>query len=679
MAFSGGAAIIRNHKRLVISVFFLILVLPGFLFSEDFSAETNFSVNPVRKGYNFKLTIIIDHENTSDISITEPKLPANIQKRAGPAIRPYRDTTGNKEAVNKISITYTLRGLKTGKFRIGSFIINSPEDRYISSEKLISVGVLRNNAVYVPMEPQWILPSGQVFAGEAVPLLLEVKDQDEIILFDSVKTTAPNGGVFERVFGLGEIRMERIGDDLLYNLPADAYIFTPAGPGRVSIPAASVEWNGITAKSRAVSLIIEPVPADVSFTGAVGDFKIDSRVEDVKAAAGEEIVLHVKVSGSGNLNFLHIPEPYCEGGSLLSSVENNAYTASAEGYQGSRENIYSFISDSATDVSVIVPPFPWYSKKTGEVHTEPEKRITVSIMVPSSGENPADEKLMVEIPPESAESISGGRSSYLHSEAVFYMLMLPGLLVFLIFLFIKRIKRRNVILALILFSAFFYGLNGEEGNASRGLAAYNDGRFTEAVQSFEFSLKDHPGNSAVLFNLALSHYKADKHVEALHALRGAVYYDPMNQEYRRLLSEVEMELGLGRQISPALPLHPDLFFILLIIFVNLSLIFGGILLVRKKSGIVIILVMSIFFTVLSGSGLLYTLISRDVKAGIIGVRGTEIKKVPREVSVMWMPLSPGISVKVLGSSNGYLLIETENRLKGWTSEDSILFDSDYFN
>jgi hypothetical protein len=96
--------------------------------------------------------------------------------------------------------------------------------------------------------------------------------------------------------------------DFLKNNNIDDYI---GGVFQPALPPEAVQAEKITLQSKPVSITVKALPANdsaVLYNGAVGDFSIQSWVENPHFATDETGKLHVTISGSGNLTLVNAPE-----------------------------------------------------------------------------------------------------------------------------------------------------------------------------------------------------------------------------------------------------------------------------------------------------------------------------------------------------------------------------------
>ena len=121
----------------------------------------------------------------------------------------------------------------------------------------------------MPIEVEWQAGLDTVFVGEAVPVFLTVKNQEVVVIFDQTKIAYPRDGFFEQASGIGQITTLKEGKVVLYDIPAETFIYTAHSPGRVKVPSSGVEYGGITGWSNDFYLTVQPAPAEIKESGAI--------------------------------------------------------------------------------------------------------------------------------------------------------------------------------------------------------------------------------------------------------------------------------------------------------------------------------------------------------------------------------------------------------------------------
>ncbi|MCK5202105.1 MAG: BatD family protein, partial [Spirochaetales bacterium] len=337
------------------------------------------SPNPVGRGDKFTVDFFIDYDDMTGISIETPELPFGISLFKGPYKRPYWFKLDDGSSRKKTIVTYTYSTNTTGRFVLGSYHVSAGTDIFVTKAEVIRIGLYRNRKLYMPYDIEWSFSEGTFYEGQAVSLILEVRNLEEVMLFEDVTVSLPDKGFMESVKNLGFVSEQEIGNYSLYTVPVRGYIFTPASAGRLKIPSASISARGVTSVSDSSYLTVLEIPEQIKNTGAIGDFGISYWLKNDELSRNEKIELHVIVEGTGNLNYLQLQEPSGDGLTLVNTVEVSNYESSIKGYSGSRETVYSFISDSPGDKALIVPAFPFLDPESANIITGSEKRIFLNV------------------------------------------------------------------------------------------------------------------------------------------------------------------------------------------------------------------------------------------------------------------------------------------------------------
>ncbi len=670
----------RQRKRLVKSYrsFFICIILlnlTNILYGINFAVTSEIIPNPVGKNDKFTLTLFVDYPDALAVNIIEPEIPPVIHLVGGPYIRPFIDKSVEGDSKKIVKIVYTFRARKTGWHKLGGFTVLINGQSCITEPVLIGVGLYKNRKLYIPLEASWNLSQEKIYKGESVLLLLEVRNREKIILFDSITVTPPNSVFFEKISGFGEIRMETIGSKTLYHLPAAAFIFTSSKAGKVFISPAVVSSGGITGKSQTLGIDVLPVPAGVEVSGAVGRFIYKNWVENTNVVEGEEIILHLKIEGEGNFNYLQMPEPVYKNGTLLSKEERCDISPGLHGYYGFREIIYHFIAEVPGNNYIEIPPFPWLDRETDTVYPGKGEKLLIIVGTSSYHETGNDQAAdIMRFLPKTVQEIDSEASWGAYTKLINYLWFLPGPVLFFIFIFFKK-KKIFIIASLILFISSGSAKDVNLDAVSDASAFYIEEQYQKSLEIYKTVSKDMPECAAVFYNIGIVSYHLGNYGEAVHAVRRAVYLNPLNQLYRDFLKWIESELKLERQIPPVFRIHPDIFFFLLIILVNIGSLAAIYQLYKPKGIYVILLILFFSCSVISCGGLIYTHVKRTEKAGVIITDDVSIKNIPKETSSSVLNLQEGTALYVLESADRWVFVENGYGIKGWIRKDSIILDS----
>jgi hypothetical protein len=610
--------------------------------------------NPVGRGDLFTMTIILDHSSSSDVEFPLKEQPEQLLLWRGPYIRSFIDSGKNGESRRKVRITTTFKAQRSGRMIIPELSVIVGGVLYKTEPKLLRVGLYKSRKLYIPLEVEWRSAFEDIYAGEAVPLFLMVKNQEVVSLFDQTRVAIPRDGFFERAVGLGDINQLGFGGIVLYDIPAASYIYTSPVPGAVKIPAAGVDGDGITGWTADLHLQIKPVPTQISATGAIGNFDYSVELNSREVSVGDELILSVEVVGTGNLNYLKIPEPEITGGFLVSREEIDDYSQSIFGYSGSKSVVWTYNSTSSGDINIKMPGFSFLNKDSGVIETFPERtrQVTVSEAQVKSVQAVV-ETVTFSVIDDEAGLVHEWQNYY--KEKTSYIWLFPSGVFFLL---TRLLKGRRTFIALILTVIIMV--------AGVSLIGSISGRLDSGSENTVVS--------SVYYNTAVGLYNDGNLPASLHNFRTAVYLQPMSRLYLESLEYVEEQTEDFSSIPPSVRLHPDLFFFLLAAAVNLFFLIAFIRSNKPGGAVSVVFIMLMFAVIVFSGFLFYTHLVRQPLTGIVSGENTSIKKIPRESAEDWLPLSPGISARILDESGNYKLIETGMGVKGWIEQSYIIED-----
>ncbi len=627
-----------------------------------------FDPDPIRENSRFTMEFILDWSDPSRVSVTEPPLPAGITLLGGPDISVLREAGFGDLIREKTRIIYVFRSGEAGWRELGSYGIRVGDRQIATDPVLLPVTTRENGAI--PHDVNWSVSREAIYRGQTIPLVLQMENVQEIMFPDRIKVTAPGNGVFEEVTGIGSIETRQVGGEVLYRVPVSAYLFTPNAAGRADVPPAQVTARGVTRTSAPLRLTVLPLPEEVMSTGAVGRFSVTSRIDRETAATGEHVHLTVRVEGEGNLSFLEIPEPVAEGLRPADRKEETSTIPSPRGLLGFREVHYTFLPDEPGSFRIEVPAFPWLDPESGAVRSIAPQGYRLEVVSADSGRKQLASGIPFE--PLDAERALAARPADRYRRPVSYLFFLPGPLIFLAVLIRKgnRRKRLLVMIALLPLLLSAGPLDGELLESLRDAGRlYREGNYPQALEEYRAVEKKLPENPAVQRDLGLAAYAAHRYGEAIHALRRALWLRP-DRDTRELLSRVEAELGLEKQVPRSAGGHPDPYFLLLAGSWNVSWLLFALLLSFRNGKLVILCLLGAGLTLGAAGLLVRSLAALSLDTGVV-LDGVYLKKIPLDEAVDWVELTAGTAVRIRAESGDYLLVQTGYGIEGWMPDDAV--------
>ena len=610
--------------------------------------------NPVGRGDLFTITLIVSHNNSAEVDFPLDDLPEFLQLWRGPYIRSFIDTDKTGNSVRKVRITTTFKARSSGRKVIPSLRVVADSHEFLTEPRLLSVGLYKNRQLYMPIEAEWEAGFDKIYAGEAVPVSLMVRNQEVVVIFDRTRVAFPRDGFFEEAGGTAGITAFSEGDIVLYDIPAATYIYTSPVAGEVKIPSAGVDYNGITGWTDNLVLRINRAPSEIRATGAIGNFDFTASLDKTDVRAGENFSLTAVVSGEGNLNYLKIPEPEAEGCILVSSEESSDYRPGPSGYSGSKTVRWIYSAETPGLSVLRVPDFIYLEKESDQLITVRgnEYSLNISAAAADLHEPEAAETVFERIDlPETLPPVWRN----LYRSWLNYLWFLPGAIFFVLVLLMKG---RRLPLALIL-------------TVILSVSILSAGSFLAGGQD---TVSKFPADSRQLYNNAITAYEDGKIADSLHNIRTAVYNDPTSSLYRDTLGRLETEYGQINAVKPSVGLHPDIFYFILMISLNLFFLAAVFRMVKPGGTASVLVILFGLIIILSSAMITYVHFSRESLTAVVRQGGSYLKKIPRPSANDWLPLDAGTALRVIESSEGYLLVETGLGVKGWISEELLITD-----
>ena len=141
-------------------------------------------------------------------------------------------------------------------------------------------------------------------------------------------------------------------------------------------------------RSQPMSVTVKPLPAGApaGFSGAVGDFRLETVPPDGRLAANSGATYTVRISGSGNLTFVQAPTLTLPGSFEQYNVKTTeSINASAAGITGYRQFEYPFIARAEGDYEIAPVLFSYFDPVRGEYRTLSSKSVPVEVLPDAKG------------------------------------------------------------------------------------------------------------------------------------------------------------------------------------------------------------------------------------------------------------------------------------------------------
>jgi hypothetical protein len=653
----------RQSARLVAAALLLCALPVGAQIVTELSDST------LAVGERLTYTLTIDHEETSDVTLGEFEFPG-LRLVEGPAIRPV-SILGQIERSRAIEVRYTYEAASPGRYLLEPQALVVAGQEYWTAERLVQIGE-RNNRSRIPHLSRWVCSVERFVVGQAAPVYLEVFNTTEYGYPSSLQVPVPATAIMEEVTGLGSVGQREVDGIELLTIPVAVFMLTPSSEGQVTLPEVTVTIGDLHSTAAALSIPVDPAPARVAATGAVGSFRATADVDRSELAIGERATVTIRVEGTGNLHLLTIPHLELEGFRVDTEERTTSWIATDSGYQGFVEQRSVIRPERSPTYRITIDPFLAYNPAADMV-----RRTTLAVAVPSVAElrqPPSDDQTAVQSALLDSEGIRALERRNWFSRAIYYGWLVPGLLFFIV----RRIWKRQNGVAVLLVAAALALFTGARGDGlpwepiERGNRRYAESNLPMAVHAYEEASRRAPDSAGIQHNLAILYFQSRDTPRAVYAAREAIRLVPGSSALRTTLARIETAAGLERTLPPLHRVHPDLFFAILAAAVN-ALFVAAALAKRPWKGVIIIGQILLIVVVLSSCAGLVVSARRHGEQ--LGVMRSEylLRRIPSEDSDGWLALAAGTAVEVVAQQGSMVLVRNVLGLEGWVEETQLLW------
>ena len=409
-------------KRLV---FLLLTCL--FISTSAFADKTKFTAkapNVVALGEQFRLSYSINEKGEN------LKLPAikGFRVLMGPSTSTNMSTSyinGKMTSTSSYTYTYVLLAETEGKFSFAPAEITVDGKRIKSNSHTIEVvrqstknkqqgthssnsrqsqNITQNN-LYIKVN----VDRKSVFMGEPVKASLKIYSKARnVVNIEQVKEPSYQGFLTQNIerTTANSFQGENVNGEIFYTYILKEVLLFPQHEGEIIIDplelncivqlTAQARSRGffddffnnhknvrVPRKSKPVKIRVKPVPnnAPKSFDGAVGQFKMSTRINKDSVKVDDAITMKVKISGSGNMKLINPLEfDFPADFEVYDPKTNQNLKSSAKGMTGSTTFEYLIIPRHAGDFTIPANEFTYFDPKAKRYRTKlsPEYKIHVA-------------------------------------------------------------------------------------------------------------------------------------------------------------------------------------------------------------------------------------------------------------------------------------------------------------
>ena len=657
---------INKYQGLVI---FYIFFAVWCVLARDYTTRIEYTPAKPHIDEEIQLDIYVLGEYFPDLKVTEPVQTSGLHFAEGPFVRPVVSENG-------LVISYIMQAERIGSKILGNFIIKIGS-ALITTEP-ITIDIFSQAEIRIKDKPkgEWVLTKDQVYERETVSVTLELTIWDRLAMPEQIVVNPPKNAWLEEFVGTGEVRNETFNDRLFYVFPVKSFLLTTTKEGYITIPSAKIVFRDgevLFSESRRVQLL--PLDDAIERYGAIGIYQLSSWVENQAVQENEDVVVHVKLSGKGNLKFANLPVPESSELHLLGETVIEEINATLNGYNGCKEQIWRYQTRSTGEdesIVCVVPNFTYLNVEQNEIMNIPAQRYEITIEAQGTDwDKPTIES---EFPLRDRDTILLSVPRLTYSNWVTYLFFLPGPAICILFMKTRK-KWKAVFFGLLIFSLSGNTLYEIDQSIDVGIAEYYRGNYTSSLSHFLAAASHVDSNAALQFNLALCYVQLRDHVHSIYYLRNILKTHPLDDQVQTLLQRIETDLELSNQISPGTKISPQFTYIVLIVLINGFFILL-VLAMRKRQVWILVPIVLISLCIIVDAVLFATaLVQLHQITGIIMVENTPVKRIPEELSRDWLFLKEGTALRILTGAHGFLYVRTGSGVEGWVMENAVLYES----
>ena len=303
-------------------------------------------------------TIGLGENTTLRLRITDaqpnrfPTVPPVANLQIQPMGNELSTTIINGRSETTIVFTYSVTPAREGEFTIGpaQILVNGRPLASNPVKLTVTKGVQpagQKEAAFMRVAA----PKRELFVGESMPVEVLLYFQDAKDL--KMPKLEAEGFLVGQMQRPTQTRTQM--GAMVYNVLVFRAVVTPIKAGKLKLGPASAELvllfgpvdffgrhtrgSQTTLKAEAVELQVHPLPEagkPESFTGAVGKYHLSFSAAPTNLAAGDPITVRTRISGSGNLDALTLPEQSAWRDFKAYPITSKIETSDALGLEGAK-------------------------------------------------------------------------------------------------------------------------------------------------------------------------------------------------------------------------------------------------------------------------------------------------------------------------------------------------------
>lgn len=357
--------------------------------------EANASKKVIEVGEPVEINFIISGKENIDISRLQ--YPTIKKAKLLGSRKQNNYFYRNGESIYQKIETLVVSPEEEGRLVIPPVSVEVNGERYTSNQVIIRVNKTRKNhtinserTVFLEVE----LSENSVYENE--PIIATVKlysaSYDLLRNRKEVLSSGLKDFQIKKISTDTErnINQELVGDRAYVSEEVGKYQLIPQKSGNLVIPPFEValeitdffDTKMVSIDSEPQRIKVKPLPSGIpkNFSGVVGNFKINTYVDDKKLKANEAFQIEIELIGEGNLSSLQMPKLQLDKNlEIYEPIRRNKFQTTEKGEKGKVVSVYSIVPQYGGKYTIPAIEFTFFNPKTKKYETINSQPIDIDI------------------------------------------------------------------------------------------------------------------------------------------------------------------------------------------------------------------------------------------------------------------------------------------------------------
>jgi len=371
---------LKRLRRFIFTI--SVILFACHLFGQNVDFTTSIDAEEVLEGNYFQISFTL--KNARGSSFTPPSFK-DFTVMGGPNSSSQMSIV-NGRTTQSMAYSYTLMPKKPGSYTIGSASIKVGSKTLKSNE--VTVKILRNNQkknesegigeeIFVELE----LSDSIAYVGQQVLLKYIIYTSIDVRSYNFISESEYDGFYVEELQNFREKAVKVVrGNKQYLKQTLKAVSLFPQQTGKADIGPAllnlgiaikserpsfffstSMRSKRMSTPSKSINILPAPKGAPLSFSGAIGDYKMTCNIDKNSVSVDGAITVTMNIEGDGDARFVGPPKQKLEGFEIYDPNLLNENSRSVNGKIRSSKTYEYLLVPEERGVYPLIPEFSYYN------------------------------------------------------------------------------------------------------------------------------------------------------------------------------------------------------------------------------------------------------------------------------------------------------------------------------